>query len=71
MWQAACRVAAHNGDRQGGPRSQVVRHLVENDPDRQTVIAQHLDAFADLQDHTAVGRQNLGLFAGLRAGGRD
>jgi hypothetical protein len=38
--------------------------------DRQTVVAQHFDALADLEDHAAVGRKHLRLLARFRTGGR-
>ena len=49
-----CRIGAHVG-----------RDLVEDYPHRQAVVAQHLDAVADLEDHPAVGRQHHRLLAGL------
>ncbi len=66
----AAGMAADDRDRQGGVRAQVVRHLVEDDAHRQTVIAQHLDALPDLQHHAAVGGQHLGLFPCFGTGSR-
>ena len=64
----SARVRADDADRKGGPCAQVVRHLVENDAHRQPVIAKHLDALADFQDHAAVGGKNQCLLARFSPG---
>ncbi len=56
--------------RKGGTRTQVIRHLVEDHAHRQAIVAQHLDALADLQHHAAVRGEHLRQFPGLGAGGR-
>ena len=68
--RARSRMAADHGHRQGGARAQILRHLVEYDPDRQAVVAQHFDVLTDLQHHAAVGGEHLRLLARFRAGGR-
>ncbi len=63
-------VTAADGHRQSRLRAQVVRHFVENDPDRQPIVPQYFDALADFQDDAAVRGENLGLLAGFGAVGR-
>lgn len=58
-----------HGDAQRRARAQIGRNGGKNDPHRQTVVAQHLDPFADLQHHAAIGRQHQRLFPRFRACG--
>ena len=60
---------ALDGDRQGRPGAQILGHPVEDDPDRQAVVAQHLDALADLEDDAAIGGEHPRPLARLGAGG--
>ena len=53
--------------RQGRAGAQGLRHAVEDHTGRDAVVAQHLDAVADLQDHPFVGRQHRGRLGDLLA----
>ena len=51
--------------RQGRASAQILRHAVEDHPDRQAVVAQHLDPLADLQHDAAIGGEHPRPLAGL------
>jgi hypothetical protein len=56
-----------DGHRQGRAGAQGLGHLVEDHPGGHAVVAQHLDAVADLQHHAFVGGQHRGGLGGLLA----
>ncbi len=60
---------ALQSDRKRRARAQILRHPIEDHPDRQAVVAKHLDALTDLEDDAAIGGEHPRLLASLRAGG--
>ena len=60
---------ALDSDRKGRPGAQILRHPIEDHPDRQAVVAKHLDPLADLEDDAAIGGEHPRPLARLGAGG--